>query len=289
MIYQLITNTMTTMAQAELIAELKTFATTLAKEAGQVLAQAYQAQDVANAQKRTSPKDMKLAEDKTMDQWLVSHIQRQYPDHAIVIEESGRHNLAVGESGESASDLESAQTLWIIDPIDGSANFAAHNPFVAISIAVMIRGELVIGVIEAPLLGEQFVAVRGQGATMNGRMIRVSETAQLSDAYLVSCDGGHTDRVEVFSTLIRNYYDQVKDFRKLGSAALECAWVACGRADAYLTMSIDAWDVAAGVLLVQEAGGKVTTFKGGTWRPERVDLICSNTILHNQITERMWE
>jgi len=160
---------------------------------------------------------------------------------------------------------------------------------VAVSLAVMIRGELVLSVIEAPLLGEQFVAIIGQGATVNGNTIQVSKTAQLSDAYMVSCDGGHTDRVEVFSTLIRNYYDQVKDFRKLGSAALECAWVACGRADAYITMSIDAWDVAAGVLLIQEAGGTVTNFKGEVWQPERVDLLCSNTILHQQITERMWE
>ena len=259
--------------------ELRDFAVQLAGQAGELLRNAYSEQDASNMAMRTSPKDMKLAEDKTLDDWLVNQIQKKFPEHGVLAEESGKHNV---------DELSDAKVLWIIDPIDGSVNFSTRNPFVAISLAVMIDGELTIGVIEAPLLGEQFVAVKGQGATLNGKRIRVSETASMADGYFVSCDGGMQDRVEVFSTLIRNFYDQVKDFRKLGSAALECAWVACGRADAYITMAIDPWDVAAGVLLVQEAGGKVTNFKGEKWQPKQMDIICSNKILHEQIMERMW-
>jgi len=257
------------------LTSVQTFATQLAHQAGQLLTQAYHAQEAAQASRRASPKAMKLIEDTTMDQWLIQHIQQHYPDHHIITEESGAVNPM-------------SDTVWIIDPIDGSVNFSTHNPFVAISLAVMHQNELVLGVVEAPLLGEQFVARRGQGATVNGQLVHVSATAQLSQAYLVSCDGGITDRTQVFSTTIRNYYDQVTDFRKLGSAALECAWVASGRADAYITMAIDPWDVAAGVLLIQEAGGIVTTFEGRDWEPKQLDIVCSNGLLHHAVMERLW-
>ena len=256
------------------------FAQTLATQAGKFLRAQYTAQADSNLHQRTSPKAMKLAEDSTMDEWLVSRIMNEFPDHTILTEESGEHQAkAVSDDGT---------VRWIIDPIDGSVNFSIHNPFVAISLAVEIDGVIEVGVIEAPLLGEQFMAVRNQGATLNGSPIHVSNTQELSNAYLVSCDGGMTDRVEVFSTLIRSYYDQVKDFRKLGSAALECAWVACGRADGYVTMQIDPWDVAAGVLLVQEAGGQVSNFQGQTWTAKKTDLLCSNGHIHQAMQDRLW-
>lgn len=253
--------------------EIIEFTQQLAAQAGAVLAQAYH--QANHTQQRESPKALKLAEDKTLDQFIVERIQKQYPDHDILSE-------------ERAAIQHGSRYQWIIDPIDGSVNFALHNPFVAISIALIVDGRLELGVIEAPLLGEQFVALRGCGATVNGQSLHVSTTHTLSEAYLLSCDGGMTDRTQVFSTMIRNYYDQVKDLRKLGSAALECAFVAAGRADAYVTMSIDPWDVAAGVLLIQEAGGTVTTFDGQDWKPEQADLICSNGIIHQAIQERLW-
>lgn len=253
------------------IIELTQFTKQLATEAGQYLVQLYHKQNPAEGKQRTSPKAMKLTEDKTIDQWLINRIQAQYPKHDILTEESG---LIHGR--------EHNNILWIIDPIDGSVNFSTHNPFFAISLAIQINGELIIGVIEAPLLGEQFVAVAGQGASCNGQPIHVSTTAQLSNAYLVSCDGGLIDRAQSLHHLITPFYTQVKDLRKLGSAALECTWVAAGRADAYITMAIDPWDVAAGVLLVQEAGGKVTTFTGQPWQPKQLDFVCSNGLLHER-------
>ncbi|MBI4407885.1 MAG: inositol monophosphatase [Candidatus Kerfeldbacteria bacterium] len=252
------------------------FIQALAHDTGQILLKAYQKQSAGNLALRQSPKQLKLAEDKTIDQYIIQRIQQQFPSHGILTEESG-----LVHSSDS-------KYLWIVDPIDGSVNFSTHNPFFAISIALLIDGQLELGVVEAPLLGEQFVAQRGCGATVNGQPIHVSTTATLADTYLVTCDGGMTDRTQVFSTLIRNYYDQVKDIRKLGSAALECAWVAAGRADAYITMAIDPWDVAAGVLLVQEAGGTVTTFTGAAWTPVQSDLICSNGLLQSALSARLW-
>ncbi len=254
---------------------MKEFIQALAHDAGDFLLKAYKNQAVQNTAIRQSPKGLKLAEDKTIDQYIIQRIQSAYPDDPILTEESGQLDGTTGR-------------LWIVDPIDGSVNFSTHNPFFAISIAVLIDGKLEYGVIEAPLLGEQFFAQRGHGATVNGQRMQVSATPTLQQAYVVSCDGGMTDRTEVFSTVIRNYYDQVKDMRKLGSAALECAWVASGRADAYITMAIDAWDVAAGVLLIQEAGGTVTTFTGEAWQPHTSDLIASNGLLQEQIAQRLW-
>lgn len=256
------------------IDELEAFAKEVATEAGLALRHAFSKTTIPSAE-RMSPKQLHLIEDRTLDQWLVSRIHEQYPDHVILSEESGVHE------GKDA-------VRWIIDPIDGSVNFSTHNPFVAISLAIEIDGVVMLGVVEAPFLGEQFLARRDGGAFVNGKPLRVSSTEKLSDAYLVSCDGGVEDRTLAFSTLVRNYYDQVKDFCKLGSAALECAWVAAGRADAYLTMAIDPWDVAAGVLLIEEAGGKVTNFTGDPWQPERLDIVCSNGLLHEQLMERLW-
>ncbi|EKE01264.1 MAG: Inositol-1-monophosphatase, partial [uncultured bacterium] len=198
--------------------ELKKFAIEVASGAGQLLKEAFQT-TAAYQHERCSPKAMHLAEDKTIDQWIVERIRTRYPQHEILTEESGAH-AAVDNTSASETRVQ-----WIIDPIDGSANFASRNPFVAVSVAVVVAKELTVGVIAAPLLDELFVAEKGKGATANGRPIHVSETSQLHDAYLVSCDGGAEDRRQVFSVLVRNYYDQVKDFRKLGSAALECAWV----------------------------------------------------------------
>ncbi|HBY73757.1 MAG TPA: hypothetical protein DEG44_03645, partial [Candidatus Kerfeldbacteria bacterium] len=200
------------------------FAQALTHDAGQLLGDIYRKQSSAHTALRQSPKQLKLDEDKTIDQFIVERIQAHYPDHDIITEERPaiRHN---------------SRYCWIVDPIDGSVNFSTHNPFFSISVALLVDGQLELGIIEAPLLGEQFVAQRGRGATVNGQTIHVSTIARLADAYLVNCDGGVTNRTESFSTMIRNYYDQVKDMRKLGSAALECAWVATGRADAYITMA----------------------------------------------------
>ncbi|MBI2416218.1 MAG: inositol monophosphatase [Candidatus Kerfeldbacteria bacterium] len=260
------------------LTNLVQFAQQLSRSAGTQLVQAYQQQSSSNINRRESPKAMKLLEDSTIDQWLVQHIHATYPDHSILTEESGL-----------LYNTDQSSYRWIIDPIDGSVNFSNHNPFFAISMAVQINGVLEIGIIEAPLLGEQFVAVRGHGATVNGQPIRVSTTAKLQQAYVLSCDGGMTDRTQVFSTLIRNYYDQVIDFRKLGSAALECAWVASGRADGYITMAIDPWDIAAGVVLIEEAGGQVTTFHGEPWQAQQLDVIASNGLLHQAFMDRIWD
>ena len=148
----------------------------------------------------------------------------------------------------------------------------------------MHRGELLLGAIYAPAINEFYLAERGNGAYLNQRRIHVSETVDLGQSYLLYCEGGERDRLRTGS-LIGKVYPEVMDMRKLGSAGLETAWVAAGKGEAYFTTKIEPWDVAPGVLLVQEAGGKVTDFEGNAWKLEKSDLLFSNGRVHSKMLD----
>lgn len=207
---------------------------------------------------RGSPKEVKSFFDTLADTMIKEGLEREYPDHSYLTEESGMR--------DKHSDY-----LWIIDPLDGTSNFVNGNPFFAISIALFHRGEPVMGLIEAPMLGETYSAEFEKGASVepnrqgqpNAQPFRaeVSSTSDLSKAYLVFCEGGVGNKKRVLETIDR-WYTNVKDMRKLGSAALELAWVGVGRADAYVTHAISLWDIAAGAIFVKEAGGKLLNFEG---------------------------
>ena len=134
----------------------------------------------------------------------------------------------------------------------------------------------------APAINEFYLAEKGNGAYLNHKRIHVSETADLRDSYLFYCEGGEKDRLRTGS-LLGKVYPEVMDIRKLGSAGLEVAWVAAGKGEAYFTTEIEPWDVAPGVLLVREAGGKVTNFEGDDWKPVKGDLLFSNGKVHSTI------
>jgi len=224
---------------------------------------------------RGTAKEVKSLLDETADEIIKGEIERCFPEHSYLTEESGMI--------DKQSDY-----LWIIDPVDGTGNYVNHNPFFAISIALWKAGEPLVAVIEAPALQERYTAEQGKGAFLSNTLTReqkpaqVSETNDISKAYLTFCEGGTPDRNTVVAT-IQKYYPLVKDMRKLGSAALECAWVGCGRADAYISHDISLWDIAAGVLFVSEAGGKILKFDGSEWNwkelSQQEDL---NIIVNNQ-------
>jgi myo-inositol-1(or 4)-monophosphatase len=146
----------------------------------------------------------------------------------------------------------------------------------------MHQGELVLGAIYAPAIDEFCLAEKGKGAYLNGAKIQVSDVSDLSQSYIFYCEGGDKNRARTVG-LLRKVYTQVTDIRKLGSAGLETAWVAAGKGEAYFTTRIEPWDVAPGVLLVQEAGGKVSDFQGNPWQPQTGDLLFSNEKLHERM------
>lgn len=244
------------------------FIESLAKQAGDVLLSHFQ-EDQQLLKLRSSVKEAVTRYDKMVDELIIQEIRRQYPDHSLLTEESG---LLEGNP----------DWLWIVDSLDGTANFADSNHLFSVCLAVMHKGELALGVIYAPAINELYLAEKGNGAYLNQRRIHVSETSCLGQSYLFYCEGGERDRTRT-GALFNRVYPEVTDLRKLGSAGLETAWVAAAKGEAYFTTKIEPWDVAPGVLLVQEAGGKVTDFNGKPWQPETSDLVFSNGRVHTAI------
>jgi myo-inositol-1(or 4)-monophosphatase len=240
----------------------------LARKAGDTLRK-YFRQDWALLKERNTAKEAATKYDKEVDTLIVAEIKRHYPQHSLLTEEGG---LLEGDP----------DWLWIVDSLDGTGNFANFNPFFSVCLALMHESELLLGAVYAPAIDEFYFAEKGKGAYLNGVKIQVSDVSDLGHSYILYCEGGDKDR-ERTGKLLHNIYPRVTDIRKLGSAGLETAWVAAGKREAYFTTRIEPWDVAPGVLLVQEAGGKVSDFQGNPWRPQTSDLLFCNKKLHEKI------
>ncbi len=246
-------------------ADAKRLIEELARKSGSFLLEHFR-EDSELLALRTSAKEAATKYDKIADELIIGGIRDAFPDHSILTEESG---LLQGDP----------EWLWIVDSLDGTGDFANWNPLFSVCLAVLHKGDLVLGVVYAPAIDEFYLADRGGGAYLNGKRIRVSNTAELQRSYLFYCEGGERDR-ERTGAAMAAVYPKVVDIRKLGSAGLETAWVAAGKGEAYFTTKIEPWDVAAGVLLVREAGGMVTDVRGGEWIAERGDLLFSNGHVH---------
>ena len=240
----------------------------LARKAGNTLLKHF-GRDWALLKERSTAKEAATKYDKEVDRLIVGEIKRYYPHHSLLTEESGFFQ-------------DDPDWLWIVDSLDGTGDFANFNPFFSVCLTLMHQSELLLGVIYAPAIDEFYFAEKGKGAYLNGVKIQVSDVSDLSQSYIFYCEGGERNR-ERTGELLHKVYPQVTDIRKLGSAGLETAWVAAGKREAYFTTRIDPWDVAPGVLLVQEAGGKVSDFQGNPWKPQTSDLLFSNKKLHEKI------
>lgn len=242
----------------------------LARKAGDVLMKHFR-QDYSLFSLRSTAKEASVRYDKDVDRLIIAEIKRHYPHHSLLTEESG---FLQGDP----------DWLWIVDSLDGTGNFANFNPFFSVCIALMHKNELLLGTIYAPAIDEFYFAEKGKGAYLNGGRIRVSDITDLSQSYIFYCEGGEKDRSKT-GKIISRVYPHVMDMRKLGSAGLEIAWVAAGRGEAYLTTKIEPWDVAPGVLLIQEAGGGVTDFHGDSWKLQTSDLLFSNGKVHQELLD----
>jgi myo-inositol-1(or 4)-monophosphatase len=203
---------------------------------------------------------------------IIDEIRRNFPDHRILSEEKG--------SLDQRSDY-----LWIVDPIDGTTNFTMHNPIFSISVGLAFKSEIIAGFIYAPFLDEFYLANKGKGANMNGKKIKVSKIKGLGTLHAY-CHG-HEDRslkkaVEYYN---RQKLKKKNHCRQLGSAAIELAFVAAGRLESITIPGVKPWDVAAGILMVREAGGRVSDFTGQEWNLNSADMIASNGIVHKEILE----
>jgi len=238
------------------------------KEAGEILANEYQRFNRTDVTFKTDHQIVTRF-DLLSEKIIIKKIKENFPEHGILSEEMGR------ETGQS-------EWLWVIDPLDGTTNFTMHNPMWAISVALFHKEEPVIGMIYNPLAEELFTAAKDQGSYMNSDPIKVSniQKDQIINSFCHGSDLGSVERAV-------KYYGEQKlnnlDCRQFGSASLELAYVAAGRIETIVIPGAHSWDVAAGVLLVREAGGKVTDFTGKDWNLNSIDMAASNGILHTDL------
>ncbi|HQQ62736.1 MAG TPA: inositol monophosphatase family protein [Pseudomonadales bacterium] len=204
--------------------------------------------------------------DKAAEDIIISLLKKTYPDHGFLAEESGAYN--------SGSDY-----CWIIDPLDGTTNFVRGIPHYAVSIACQYQGRLEHAVIYNPVTREEFTASRGRGAQLNGRRIRVSGRTQLDGALLgtgIPFRRHQSEKLPGYLDALGELAKQTAGIRRAGSAALDLAYVAAGRFDAFWEMGLQPWDMAAGILLIQEAGGLISDFAGGNQFLESGNIVCGN-------------
>lgn len=200
--------------------------------------------------------------DHEAERIVIETLKEKYPGHRITGEESGTSETA-------ASDWE-----WVIDPLDGTANFARQIPHFCVSIACLHKGKIEHGVIVDPIRQEEFVASRGQGATMNGRRIRVSELENLDGAIIATGGRDRHLHAENETAVMRQLLENRAFTRQPGSAALDLAYIAAGRMDGLWMRGLGRWDIAAGTLLVTEAGGLVGDFEGGAGQMSSGNIVA---------------
>jgi myo-inositol-1(or 4)-monophosphatase len=240
-----------------------------AKEAGEVLRDAFGAEQVIRYKGEV---DIVTEVDERAERLIREILLGAFPNYGMLAEEGGR--LPGGEDAR-----------WIVDPLDGTTNYAHGLPIFCVSIALEKSGEVVLGVVHDPMREETYVAERSGGATLNGEPIKVSGTDELIGALLVTGFPYNRHLAPAALELFGQFTMLTQSMRRLGSAALDLCYVASGRLDGYYEGSVHAWDVAAGALMVEEAGGKVTDYRGGVLDLEGREIVASNGRLHLAMIE----
>lgn len=228
--------------------------------------------------------DLKISNKEGINNWvteadhaaekaIIDVIKADFPDHFILSE----------EVGEMATDSD---TKWIIDPIDGTINFASGIPLCCVSIGVEQNGEMILGAVYNPFINELYFAQKGFGATLNDKKISVSKKTEVIHSCLVTgFPYSYLDMpngpLETFEKFVRKGVP----VRRLGSAAIDLCWVAAGRFEGFFEHSLSAWDTAAGYLIVEEAGGKVTDMEGNKYSPYQRKLVATNGLIHDELIE----
>ena len=231
--------------------------------------------EIENLQVSTKgPGDFVTSADKRTEKIIIDELQKAHSDYGIITEESGSINTG------------NKNNRWIIDPIDGTTNFLNGIPQFAISIGYEEESEIKCGVIFDPIKNEMFCAEKGNGAYLNNSRIRVSNKKKLKDALLVTGGPRQSSKIkkEIFSEFVEVSNNILSPVRKFGSAALDLAYVACGRFDGYWQRELNYWDVAAGIIILKEAGGFVDFFEEDNKDPLKKNILASNSNIHDEFS-----
>jgi myo-inositol-1(or 4)-monophosphatase len=222
--------------------------------------------------------DIVTETDLEIEALLTAELHRAFPDHLIIAEEAS--------SGAELPRPPDNGYVWYLDPLDGTTNFAHGYPQFAVSLALARGRELVFGIVHDPVRHETFAGSRGRGATLNGRPIRVSTISDLEQALLgTGFPYDRRDHIDFYLGFLADFMARAQGIRRSGSAALDLAYVACGRLDAFWEWKLKPWDTAAGALILQEAGGTITDFHGTRFDPHGQQTLASNGRLHAAMIE----
>lgn len=252
--------------------DLRKFMISLTEISGNILMSQFKGElTVESKDDRVGGIDIVTNADKSSEKAIISEIRRKFPEHDILAE-------------ETQEQLKGAPWLWVIDPLDGTVNFAHDYPHFAVSIALLEHGKIVAGVVCDPLKGETYLAVRGEGSFLNGRRLRVSRADTLNRSIVGT--GFPYDKAFTADNNLTEFsrvMPKVQGVRRLGSAALDLAYVACGRLDGFWELKLKPWDIAAGILLVEEAGGLVTDRYGEIIKLDGPSILATNGLIHSDM------
>lgn len=246
---------------------MKKYIIKLAKQAGIEILKHFNHDRIIRIKKKSQ---IVTQADLIAEKIIITGLKKKFPNFGILSEEAGLN--------QKKSDY-----LWVVDPLDGTTNYSIGSPLFAVEISLFYKNQPILAVAYAPALKELYVASKNQGAFLNGKKMKVSKTKELEKSFLTFCHGSH--KTDIKRAL--KVYQRIKlislDSRQLGAAAIELAFVACGRTDCIIIPGAHPWDVGAGVLIVKEAGGKVTDFQNQDWNLKSKDLVGSNGLIHNQL------
>ncbi len=246
-----------------------------AKQAGEFIVERYNSLDEIGFT-RKALFDYVTEIDAESEQLIIKTLRDAFPSHRILSEETLK---------ESSSNDE---YLWIIDPLDGTTNFIHKYPVFAISIALQYKDDIIIGAVYDPLRDELFTAEKGRGAFLNGQRIFVSRRNSIEDAIITTGFPFRAkDRINDYLEVFKSLFLRCSDLRRAGSAALDLAYTASGRCEGFFELGLSAWDVAAGSLLVEEAGGMVSDFKGGGEYLSTGDIVAATPAIHGIIVDEV--
>jgi len=247
------------------------FAVELARAAGDILRHYMSREKQVELKGRAN---LVTVADKEAEALIINHIRERYPHHSILAEESGALGSSDGREGK-----------WIIDPLDGTTNFAHQYPFFAVSIGFEQAGEVLCGAVYDPWRDEMFSGGRGLGSFLNGEPLRVSDVETLRSALIMTgFPYGFREKIRAVMSQFETFLIESQAVRRGGSAALDMCYTALGRVDGFWEMDLLPWDTAAGLVIVEEAGGRVTDFSGRKFSIYGRQLLVSNGRIHEEMT-----
>jgi len=252
----------------------KELAISIAYQAGEILRENI-GKITADDVKDKCPFDYVTEIDKACEQLIINSIKKHFPDHEILAEESGKNQ-------------NTHSYCWIIDPLDGTTNFIHGYPHSSVSIALQKETEMIFGVIYDPYRDELYHAEKGSGAYCNQNRIHVSQQANINNC-LIATGFPFKNRhlLELYWKVLSAIFMEVSGIRRTGSAALDLAYVACGRFDGFWELKLSPWDIAAGSIIIEEAGGEITDFEGKKNHIWSGDVIASNSIIHDFLLSKV--